>query len=310
MTYFIKSLVLVGTVMLLSCKQEKKKELVSSEETIEVIHALDTTNVVLNPERVVVFDIGTLETLNELNIKITGMPKDYVPEHLSKFGKDENIINVGSVKAPNLEKVNALNPDLIVISGRQEKYYDELSKIAPTIYLQVDTKDYLNSFEQNTLTLGKIFGKEKEAKEKVEAIKNKIMKDLLIIEKDHKKALVLLYNNGKFSAYGRKSRFGFIHDVMKVKPVSESLEISTHGQPVSNEFIEHENPDYIFIIDRSSMINHLKPNTSDIENALIKRTNAYKNNKIIYLDPQVWYLSGGGIISTNKMVEDIEKAVL
>lgn len=310
MKYFIKSLVLVTTVMLLSCNQEKKKEVAPSEQTIEVIHALDTTNVVLKPERVVVFDMGTLETLNELDIKITGMPKDYVPEHLSKFGKDESIINVGSVKEPNLEKVNALNPDLIVISARLEKYYDELSKIAPTIYLQVDAKDYLNSFEQNTLTLGKIFGKEKEAGEKVEAIKNKIMKDLPTIEKDQKKALVLLYNNGKFSAYGRNSRFGFIHDVMKVKPVSESLEIATHGQPVSNEFIEHENPDYIFIVDRSSMVNNLKTNKNDIENALIKRTNAYKNNKIIYLDPQIWYLSGGGITSTNKMIEDIEKAVL
>ena len=185
----------------------------------------------------------------------------------------------------------------------------ELSSIAPTIYMQVDYKDYLNSFEKNTLTLGKIFGKEKEAEEKVKQIKDKIQTEKDILSKDDKKALIVLYNNGKFSAYGKGSRFGFIHDVLGVQQATENLEVSTHGQPISNEFIEHKNPDYLFIVDRSAMINRVETNKKEIENALIQRTNAYKNGKIIYLNPQVWYVSGGGLTSTQMMVDEVKNAL-
>ena len=47
-----------------------------------------------------------------------------------------------------MEKIFELNPDLIIISGRQADYYEELSKIAPTINLSIDNKNYLESFEK------------------------------------------------------------------------------------------------------------------------------------------------------------------
>jgi iron complex transport system substrate-binding protein len=36
------------------------------------------------------------------------------------------------------EKINQLKPDLIIISGRQQDYQEQLKAIAPTIYLAVD----------------------------------------------------------------------------------------------------------------------------------------------------------------------------
>ena len=45
------------------------------------------------------------------------------------------------------------------------------------------------------------------------------------------------------------------------------------------------------------------------KNELIKETNAGKNNKIVTLQPDVWYLSGGGLESTKLMIEDAEKAL-
>ena len=299
----LSALFLVG-----SCKENEKQHNADAE-TIEVVHELGTTQVKENPERVVVFDIGSLETLDQLGVKIVGMPKDFLPEHLQKYAQDPSIENVGSVKEANYEKVNALNPDLIIISGRLQDAYKELSSIAPTIYMQVDNKDYLNSFEKNTLTLGKIFGKEKEAEEKLNHLKQEIQTEKDILAKDDKKALIVLYNKGKFSAYGKGSRFGFIHDVLGVQQAAENLDVATHGQPISNEFIEHTNPDYLFIVDRSAMINHVDTNKKEIENALIQRTNAYKNGKVIYLNPQVWYISGGGLTSTQMMVDDVKNAL-
>ena len=41
---------------------------------------------------------------------------------------------------PDFEKINEIKPDVTFISGRQSKVYEELNKIAPTIYLSIDDK--------------------------------------------------------------------------------------------------------------------------------------------------------------------------
>lgn len=300
---------LAAILIAISCKKDTRQTNSTDLPVIEINHQLGSTKVTDNPQRIVVFDMGSLETLDQLGIKIVGMPKDFVPDHLQHYATDTHIENVGSVKEANFEKINALHPDLIIISGRLQSSYKELSAIAPTIYMGVDTKDYMGSFEKNTMTLAKLFHKEKEASQKIEAIKTSIRTEKERLVKNNKKALVVLYNKGKFSAYGKGSRFGFVHDVLGVKPAAEDLEVATHGQSVSNEFIEQANPDYLFIVDRGAMINKMETNTKEIENALIQRTNAYKNGKIIYLNPQVWYISGGGLTSTEIMLNDITQAL-
>lgn len=297
------------TSIFASCTNENKKPENEAGKQVEITHELGTTKVSENPQKVVVFDIGTLETLNDLGIKVVGVPKDYLPDHLEKFKTDDSVANVGSVKEPNLEKVNELNPDLIIISARLSSYYDELSKIAPTIYMGIDTKNYLKSFKENTTKIGQLFHKEDLVKEKLKSLEDQIAKEKEVNNQDTKKALIVLYNNGKFSAYGKGSRFGFIHDVLGVKAVDDNLEVATHGQPISNEFIEKANPDYLFIVDRSAVVNKQPTNKEAIENALIQKTNAYKNGKIIYLNPQVWYISGGGLTSTQLMLDEIKNAL-
>ena len=48
--------------------------------------------------------------------------------------------------------------------------------------------------------------------------------------------------------------------------------------------------------------------TSDMmENELIKKTTAYKNNRIIYLNTIYWYTISGGYTSTMSMIEEVEK---
>jgi len=41
----------------------------------------------------------------------------------------------------------------------------------------------------------------------------------------------------------------------------------------------------------------------------VKKTTAYKDGKIIYLNPDYWYLSGGGLASVSEMVKEIEASV-
>lgn len=43
------------------------------------------------------------------------------------------------------------------------------------------------------------------------------------------------------------------------------------------------------------------------QNEVVKQTNAYKNNKIIYLEhSNVWYTASGGITALSVMFDDLE----
>ena len=95
-----------------------------------------------------------------------------------------------------------------------------------------------------------------------------------------KKRLIILASEGKVSAYGPNSRFGLIHDVLGYKAVDDKIEVSTHGQNITFEYIVEKNPDVLFVIDRDAAIGNGASAKDSVENDLVKKTDAYKNNKI------------------------------
>lgn len=126
------------------------------------------------------------------------MPKQALPKYLSKF-KDDKYADVGSLKEPDFEKVADLDPDLIIISGRQSESYKEFSEIAPTIYLGVDTAKYMESFKSDAETIGKIFDKEDEVKDELATIDHSIA-DLKKKLKSLTKTVLLLWRTTEKSA--------------------------------------------------------------------------------------------------------------
>ena len=281
----------------------------SGEETLVVSHELGETTVNKNPKRVVVFDYGILDSLDKLEVEgIVGLVQDGLPEHLSKF-ESEDYSSVGSLKEPNMEKIFELTPDLIIISGRQADYYEELSKIAPTIHLGVNNENYLESFSENMNKLGEIFGKEKAVEKELTAITEAIEELNAKVTEKNVNGLITLANDGSFSVYGAESRFGIIHNSFGVIPVDETIESSTHGQKASFEYIVEKNPQYLFVVDRAAIVGGTTSAKELFENELMKKTDAYKNDNIVYLNPNIWYTATGGFTSTMIMVEEIDNAI-
>ncbi|MCJ1909495.1 siderophore ABC transporter substrate-binding protein [Planococcus ruber] len=288
-----------------AAKADTKEE--AETETVTVAHELGETTFDKNPEKVVVFDFGILDSMDKLGIEaVAGVPQANIPTYLEKYSDAEKYENVGTLKEADFEAIHALDPDLIIISGRQAAMYEEFADIAPTIHMGVDTTKYMDSFTQNMNTLGEIFGKEDQVKEELAAIDTQI-EDLKTSVTDEK-ALIVLANEGKVSAYGAASRFGIIHDVFGVKQADEGIEASTHGQSISFEYILETNPDMMFVVDRNAAVGNDASAKDSLENELVEKTTAYQNDKIIYLDPDFWYLSGGGLQSVSQMVTDIQSA--
>jgi len=261
------------------------------------------------PEKVVVFDNGFLDTLDALGVNPTAVVQDSLPSYLSKF-KDSTYVNAGTLFEPAYEKLSEINPDIIFISGRASAAYAELSKIAPTVYIGVDNKNFLESFTVNTELAGKIFGKEKEAADAIAAYEAKVEEVKGKATASDEKALIVLGSEGALSAYGSGSRFGVIHDVFGVKAADEKVKVGTHGDNVSFEYVRDTNPDILFVVDRDAVVNENGESGTKgaIENEIVSATNAVKNGKVFYLDPEVWYLSGGGLQSETLKIEDVLKA--
>jgi len=280
----------------------------TTNEEITITHMLGETPVKVNPEKVVVFDFGMLDSLDKLGVEVIGVPQANIPSYLSKY-EDSKYENVGSLKEPDFEKIAELGPDLIIISGRQQEAYEELSKIGPTVYMGLDTSKYMESFKENQTTLGKIFNKEAEVEEELAAVEASIQALNEKAAASESTGLIVLANEGNLSAYGPASRFGIIHDVFGLKAADEQIEVSTHGQSVSFEYIVEKDPDYLFVIDRGAAVDGESSAKELIENELIFNTKAYKNDNIVYLNPDFWYLSGGGLISVSEMIKEIENGL-
>ena len=281
----------------------------SADETVTVTHSLGETTVKKNPQKVVVFDFGALDSLDQMGVDIAGIPKSgTVPPYLEKFTAD-TYENVGSLKEPDFEKLAVIEPDLIIISGRQAELYEEFTEIAPTISVELDLNNYIESFQNNMRMLGEIFGKEDFVEGELAKIDEKIKQVRAEVESLGENALIVLVNEGKVSAFGPKSRFGIIHDVLGFIPVDDRIEVTTHGQSISFEYIVEKNPDYLFVVDRTAVVGGEGSAQEVIENDLVKNTTAYQEGKIVYLDPNFWYLSGGGLVSLAEMINEVGEAI-
>jgi iron complex transport system substrate-binding protein len=301
-------------LLLAACgsKEESKAEPADAKnagaEKITIEHKYGKVEIDKNPEKIVVFDFGILDTLDELGVEVTGVPQTAIPSYLEKYA-GEKYTNVGSLKEPDFEAIHAMQPDVIFISTRQAELYEQFAEIAPTVYVELDYTKYMESFEKNMNLVGEIFDKKDEVASSVEEIKVSVEEVNKKASALDKKGLIVLANEGKVSAYGPSSRFGVIHDVFGFGAADEKIEVSTHGQSITMEYIMETNPDVLFVIDRNTAVGGEAGAEKVIENELVKKTTAFKENKIIYLDPDAWYLSGGGLQSVKLMAEEIEAAL-
>ncbi len=70
------------------------------------------------------------------------------PEYLKKYQGDD-YAKVGTLFEPDYEAVNAAEPDLIIVGGRSAAKYAALKKIAPTVDLTVDARNFIADTEAN-----------------------------------------------------------------------------------------------------------------------------------------------------------------
>lgn len=263
-----------------------------------------------NVNKIAVLDFAALDTLNTLEggNKVIGLPlAATVPDSLKSF-KNNKMIDFGTVKEVNLEKLATSKPQLVVIGGRLAQQADTIKQIAPTYQFSLDLNNYWQSFKQQTMNIAKLTNKTQLAEQKLSALESKIAHTAN--KARGKTALIILVNNGKMAAFGSQSRFGIIHDNLGFTPIDASIKVGTHGQGISHEFIAEKNPDYLFVIDRAAAISDKTGQAQQtLNNDIIKQSKAFKNGNIVYLNARNWYLMNGGLTAMDEMIDEVAKSI-
>ncbi|MGC9539078.1 ABC transporter substrate-binding protein [Streptomyces sp. UG1] len=268
-----------------------------------VEHAMGETEIKAQPKRVVVLDVGELDNVVSLGIKPVGLaPTEGSPELPSYLKKDAGSpANVGTINNLNLEAIAGLKPDLILGSQlRAADKYDELSKIAPTVFSLRPGFTWKENYLLNAAALDKTA--EAEAKlaaydKKVDALDAKLGADKPTV------SMVRYLPDGVIRLYANASFIGTILKDAGI-PRPKNQDINDLAAEVSAENIDQADADYIFTGVYGD------PKATDKSraqgNPLWKNLKAVKEGRAHDVPDETWYL-GLGVTAADEVLGDLEK---
>lgn len=277
-----------------------------SATTVKIDTVKGEVSLPMNPSPIAVYDMTLMQDLAALDVPIQGMPNNMLLDNLQAKNQPEPKA-VGTLFEPDLEALNALQPQAILIGGRTAKKYDELSNIALTLDMSVDTADIYQSSKRRLADLGVLFGKSEQAA-KLQKDIDDLLAESKASTKDKGTGLVVMVNGNKMSVYGTESRYGFIHTVLNIPIADGQIKDGNHGQPVSFEYLQKTNPDWLFVIDRSAAIGEDSAGAKAVlDNKLVAQTTAWSKDQVVYLSPDS-YLAFGGYYQWIKDLTTIKDA--
>ncbi len=273
--------------------------------TIEVEDNNGKQTVASPPQSVVATDNRTFETLADWDIDLSAGAVSLMSEDLD-YTKDDSVLDLGSHREPDLEKVVEAKPDLIVNGQRFSQYHDDLAKLAPdATILELDPRDdedFGEELKRQTTVLGEVFGKQDEAKALVDDFDASIERAKGAYD-GNDKAMGLITSAGDIG-YGAPSvgrTVGPVFDILDLTPALEVEQSSEdhQGDDVSVEAIADSNPDLMVVMDRDASFapeerdEGSAPAAEVLEDSeALKDVPAIKDDKIVYF-PEDTYLNEG-----------------
>lgn len=144
---------------------------------IVIEHAMGSTEIAEKPLRIVALDPSYVDATLLLGAELVGYaqyrqdPENPFAPYLGDVSEQTaDAVNVGTMAEPDLEKILALEPDLIISAKvRQEALYPQLSKIAPTVFSESTGP----TWKENVVLLGQAIGEQERAEDLVQAYEDR-----------------------------------------------------------------------------------------------------------------------------------------
>ena len=286
----------------------------------------ETVELPKNSDKVVIFDLGVASTFAALGLEenIIGLPKGEKNASLGGtisdvYESDEDYVNLGGLKEPDYEALAALDPEIVMIHGRQSNsnVVGELEKAAPNaeiIHVAADNSNYFEDVKEMTTFIGEMYDVQDKAQELVDDLDTQLAE---VNEKVAAAELPMLFvqtNGGNLSFHGVGGRYDFLYNDFGFTSAGEQAEseetTDSHGNEISFEFIAETNPGLILLMDRGAAVSEGEATSTDVlVNEVTSGVDAIENDNVYELNPQNWYLNAGGYLTALAQVEEINAAV-
>ncbi len=315
---FLKTLFIAGmsVAMLVGCGANNEADKAPSGENTTAGDAATTENTVTvtdvrgevtipaEPKRIVDLS-GNSDILSLIGYKVIGTANsdayDYTkfPSYLEETLQGAEILGYSMQDTMDVEAVMNLNPDLIIISTVQEKMYDQLSEIAPTVMIQLEALNW----KDDVKAFAEVFDKEEEAnkwladyelkaKEAGDAIKAEYGEDTTYLS--------FLASGGQFFVFDGAGFGNVLYEDMglaKPEGMPEQTDISL--PVVTYEGLAAIKADYIFLIATDEDLAELEKNS--IWNSLP----AVKEGHVVVLGASPYFNQGYSPIGREILVDEI-----
>lgn len=249
---------------------------------------------------------GNSDILSILGYQVIGTANsdayDYTkfPSYLKDTLKGAKILGYSMQDTMDIEAVMNLEPDVIVISTVQEKMYEQLTKIAPTIMIQNEALDW----KENIHHMAEIFQRTKQAETWLSAYETKAEKLSQSIKNKYGKDtnyLSFLASGGQFFVFS-DAGFGDVlyNDLGLAKPKGMPKQSDISLPVVTYEGLAEIDADYIFLITTDEMQKELE------NNRVWNNLPAVKNKHVITLPSSPYFNQGYSPIGREKLLDEIE----
>ena len=307
----LKSLVVLALALttfgLIGCSSNDATK--ESSETRVVETAKGEVEIPANPKKIV--DIsGSSEELVLLGHNVVGTSNvdsydtSNVPSYMKDKLGDAKVVGHSMMETADIEAILACEPDLIIMSTRQEKIYDELKEIAPTVMLE----DQSNDWEAKLKDVAKLFGQEDEAQAWLDdyyAKAEKLGKEIKEANGEDTTYLTVLASSGSFMVFSEGGIGTVLKDDMKLPqpanmPEQDSITLPT----VTMEGLSEIDADHIIVIATES-------DKADLEASSVwSQIRAVKDGNVTILDASPYFSQAYNPIGRELILESVKDAVI
>ncbi len=234
-------------------------------------------------EIVVATSVAVTEILDELGVKVSGVPT--TSYELPESAKDA--VEVGSPMNPDMEIIKSLNPTVVVsvdTLGEDFKKTFTQNNI-PSEFVNLTNVDGL---KETIKTLGKKFNKVDKATDLLNQLEDK-EKALSTKGNDDEKVMILFGAPGSIMIGTDKSYVGNLLDICGGNNIFS--EGNSSYIPVNIEEIIKANPDKILVMTHAVPDEAKKMVAQELTKSSWQNINAVKNDKVFYLDNDYFGMS-------------------
>ena len=295
---------MVMCVALTACQNADNKTNNNGNEMISVTDARGEVKIPANPQRIV--DIsGNSDILSILGYSVIGTANsdayDYtkLPTYLENTLKDAKILGYSMQDTMDIEGILSLKPDLIIISSVQEKMYEQLKQIAPTVMIELAQIDW----KEDIKTIAKIMQKEDVANE---WLRNYEAKALAVGQEAKAKYgedvtyFPLLASGGQLFVFDSAGIGSVLFDDMGLKkPANLPAQTDISLPVISYEGLAQIDADYMVVVGTESDMQTLRNHT------VYQNLRAVQNGKVMELPSSPYFNMGYSCIGRLLFLDEV-----